>query len=446
MLLEVGHPLLQVGGGGHADADGGVDLVGHAGNQGTEGGHFLRLHQGLLGLLEIVIGLAQLVVGIAQAAGAFRHLAFQLLVEQGDLPLDLFEGGDVIAKADQVLEVGPLVEGSEGPLQYQLVALLVVHGDLPVLQSALLGQGGGQLVTLLLADEEIQPVVLQQLLVVIAGEQDGRRVDAGDVEIRLHAADDHVGGVDQGGGEVPLLLELIGGLMAGRELVVQPGAHLVEGGGQGIEFVRGLAGQGATFQGQLHREAIQAQFLGIADDAVDMTDHQIVDDDQDAERDDQGLDGLADQDQHGFLDEALVDLLQGGGDEQLADHFPLIAQGELAGDVVLGLLHPLGEQGHFRIAQHLLDHDELHVGQVHDALDLHLHLLFIQIPETGRDGLQEGGLDLADAGLDDGHILVVVPGELKHGDEQCQHRTADQNVGKQTIRESVKADGLGEDS
>jgi peptide methionine sulfoxide reductase MsrB len=38
-------------------------------------------------------------------------------------------------------------------------------------------------------------------------EQDGRRVDAGDVEIRLHAADDHVGGVDQGGGEVPLLLQ-----------------------------------------------------------------------------------------------------------------------------------------------------------------------------------------------------------------------------------------------
>jgi hypothetical protein len=36
MLLEVGHPLLQVGGGGDADADGGVDLVGHAGNQGTE--------------------------------------------------------------------------------------------------------------------------------------------------------------------------------------------------------------------------------------------------------------------------------------------------------------------------------------------------------------------------------------------------------------------------
>ena len=92
MLLEVGHPLLQVGGGGDADADGGVDLVGHAGNQGTEGGHLLRLHQGLLGLLEIVIGLAQLVVGIAQAAGAFRHLAFQLLVEQGDLPLHLFEG------------------------------------------------------------------------------------------------------------------------------------------------------------------------------------------------------------------------------------------------------------------------------------------------------------------------------------------------------------------
>jgi hypothetical protein len=60
--------------------------------------------------------------------------------------------------------------------------------------------------------------------------------------------------------------------------------------------------------------------------------------------------------------------------------------------------------------------------------------------------LQEGGLDLVDAGLYDGHVLVVVPGELQHGDDQRQHRTADQNVGKQTIRESVKADGLGEDS
>ncbi|MNE78314.1 hypothetical protein D3C80_1747080 [compost metagenome] len=68
-----------------------------------------------------------------------------------------------------------------------------MHGDLPVLEGALIRQGGRQLGPLLLADEEIQPVVLQQLLVVVAGEQYGGRVDAGDVEIRLHAADDHVG-------------------------------------------------------------------------------------------------------------------------------------------------------------------------------------------------------------------------------------------------------------
>ncbi|MNF98245.1 hypothetical protein D3C84_811000 [compost metagenome] len=60
--------------------------------------------------------------------------------------------------------------------------------------------------------------------------------------------------------------------------------------------------------------------------------------------------------------------------------------------------------------------------------------------------MQEGGLDLVDAGLYDGDVLVVVPGELQHSDDQRQHGTADQNVGKQTIRESVKADGPGEDS
>ncbi|MNK77495.1 hypothetical protein D3C87_970940 [compost metagenome] len=321
-----------------------------------------------------------------------------------------------------------------------------MHGDLPVLEGALIRQGGRQLGPLLLADEEIQPVVLQQLLVVVAGEQYGGRVDAGDVEVRLHAADDHVGGVDQGGGEVPLLLELIRRLMAGVELVVQSGAHLVEGGGQCIELVRVFAGQGTPLQGQLHRQPIQTQFLGVADDAVDMTDHQVIDDDQDAERDDQGLDGLADQDQHRFLDEALVDLIQGGGDEQLADHLSLIGEAEFAGDVVLRLFDPLGQQRHFRVAQHLLDHDELHVGQVHDAFDLHLDLLFIQVPQAGGDGLQEGGLDLVDAGLYDGDVLVVVPGELQHSDDQRQHCAADQNVGKQTIRESVKAYGPGEDS
>ena len=420
--------------------------MGHAGHQGTERGHLLRLHQGLLRLFQIVIGLAQLVVGIAQAASTLHHLAFQLFVEQGDLPLHLLQTGDVITETNQILEIGSLVEGGEGPLQDELVALLVMHDDFPVIERALVRQDGCQLGPLLLADEEIQPVVLKQLLMMVTGEQDGGRVDAGDVEIRFHAADDHVGRVDQGGGEVPLLLELIRRLMAGRELVVQAGTHLVEGGGQRIELVRMLAGQGAPLQRQFHRQPIQAQFLGVADDAVDMTDHQVIDDDQDAERDDQGLDGLADQDQHRLLDQSLVDLLQGSGDEQLADHFPLIGEAEFAGDVVLRLLHTLGQQRHFRVAQHLLDHDELHVGQVHDAFDLHLDLLFIQVPQTGGDGLQEGGLDLVDAGLDDGHVLVVVPGELQHRDDQRQHGTADQNVGKQTIRESVKAEGLGEDS
>ncbi|MNF63978.1 hypothetical protein D3C84_456960 [compost metagenome] len=176
-----------------------------------------------------------------------------------------------------------------------------------------------------------------------------------------------------------------------------------------------------------------------------MTDHQVVDDDQDAERDDQGLDGLADHDQHGLLDQALVDLLQRGGDEQLADHFPLIGEAELAGDVVLVLLHPLGQQRHLGVAQHLLDHHELHVGQVHDAFDLDLDLLLIQVPQAGGDGLQEGGFDLVDAVLDDGHILVVVPGELQHSDDERQRCAADQNVGEQAVGEPVAADGLGED-
>ena len=72
MLLEVGHLLLQVGGGGDADADGVLISWATPATKGIRGGHLLRLHQGLLGLLEIVVGLAQLVVGIAQAAGTLH--------------------------------------------------------------------------------------------------------------------------------------------------------------------------------------------------------------------------------------------------------------------------------------------------------------------------------------------------------------------------------------
>ena len=76
MLLEVGHPLLQVVGGGMVTLmPMGVLIRGPRRQTREPREAIFRLHQGLLGLFEIVIGLAQLVVGIAQAAGAFRHLA-----------------------------------------------------------------------------------------------------------------------------------------------------------------------------------------------------------------------------------------------------------------------------------------------------------------------------------------------------------------------------------
>ena len=78
--------------------------------------------------------------------------------------------------------------------------------------------------------------------------------------------------------------ELIRRLMAGRELVVQPGAHLVEGGGQGIELVRCLRGRGRPSSVSSTASRSRLEFLGVADDAVDMTDHQVIDDDQDAEQ------------------------------------------------------------------------------------------------------------------------------------------------------------------
>ncbi len=313
------------------------------------------------------------------------------------------------------------------------MALLVVHDDLFVLDGTVIGQDQRQLFTLFLADEQIQPAVLQDLLLVVAGQQYGGRVDAGDGEVGFHAADEHVGRVDQGGGEVPLLLQLFRRLMACRKLVVQPCSHLVEGGDQGIQLVGFLAGQGAPLQRQLYGQSIQIEFLGIVGDAVEVTDHQIVNDDQDAERDHQRLDGLADHDEHGFFNQALVDLFEGGGDEQLADHFTLIGEIELAGDVVAFTLYPLGQQRHFRVAEHLLDHHELHVGQVHDAFYLYLDLLLIQVPQAGGDGLQEGGLDLADAVLDDGDILAVIPGKLQHRNDHRQYGTAHQNVGEQAV-------------
>ena len=124
--------------------------------------------------------------------------------------------------------------------------------------------------------------MLQQLLLVVAGQQYGCRVDAGDGQIRFHAADDHVGGVDQGGGEVPFLLQLFDRLMAGNQLVTQSGTHLVEGGDQGIQLIGFLAWLRAAFQLQLHVEPIEVELLGVVGDAVDVPDHQIVNDDQDA--------------------------------------------------------------------------------------------------------------------------------------------------------------------
>ena len=194
-----------------------------------------------------------------------------------------------------------------------------------------------------------------------------------------------------------------------------------------------LRGRGAPLQGQLDGQPVQIELLGIVGDAVEVPHHQVVDDDQDAERDHQGLDGLADHDQHRFLDEALVDLLKRGGDEQLAYHLALIGEVELAGDVVAFPLHPLGQQRHFRVAEHLLHHHELHVGQVHDAFDLYLDLLFVQVPQAGGDGLQEGSLDLADAVLDHGHVLAVIPGKLQHRNDHRQYGTAHQNVGEQAV-------------
>ncbi|CAJ1767996.1 hypothetical protein LMCDFJHI_02542 [Aeromonas salmonicida] len=183
----------------------------------------------MLRLFQVVVRLAQLVVGIAQATCPFHHLAFQQFVELNDLSLNLLQAGDVITESDQILEIGAFVKGGEGPLQHQLIALLVMHDDLFVLNGAMIGQGQSQVFPLLLADKQIQPVVLQYFLLVIAGQQYGRRVDAGDVEIRLHATDDHVGRVDQRCREVPLLLQLFCRLMARRKLIVQPCSHLVEG-------------------------------------------------------------------------------------------------------------------------------------------------------------------------------------------------------------------------
>src|SRR5574344_197586 len=181
----------------------------------------------------------------------------------------------------------------------------------------------------------------------------------------------------------------------------------------------------------------EGEVFGVAGNPVDMTDHHVVDDQQDEEGDQQSLDGLRDEDQHRLFDESVVDHLQRGGDEQLANRLSLVDQVELAGDVIAGQLLPHGLQTNLLVAHGLLDLDKLHGGEIHDAFELYLDLFFIQVPQTGGNGLQKRGFDLIQAAFHHAAILAVVPEQLQHGDDDGQQGATSQDVGEQPKGKAV---------
>jgi len=95
LILEAGFkpvdgPLDDVGGASDCTY-GAVDFVGYSGNELADGGHFLRLDELSLRLLQLGDRLLELAIFLAEISRAFRHPALKPLIGLLELPVFLLE-------------------------------------------------------------------------------------------------------------------------------------------------------------------------------------------------------------------------------------------------------------------------------------------------------------------------------------------------------------------
>ena len=127
-----------------------------------------------------------------------------------------------------------------------------------------------------------------------------------------------------------------------------------------------------------------------------MGDDQVVDNQQNTDRDQKGFDHLAAENDKKLLQQSLVDIIQGSTNFESAYQGVAVEELKLALNVQIGMSLSAVKNGFLSVGDDLGNGREANIGQFHDPFKLDLDLVFIQLPEAGRERVEIANFDRID--------------------------------------------------